>query len=106
MARREYRGSPRGRRGNLRAAVGGLSVPSEPEKTDILLDAPQLKVKALALEAENLNLVNLILIGKLRLEIEDLDAELFLQTHLGNLLHTLNQLTSTANLGLSLFFAP
>jgi hypothetical protein len=86
--------------------VDGSSVPAEPEKTDILLDAPQLKVKNLALEIENLELANLIRIGKVRLGIENLDAELFLQTELGDLLHTLDRLTATLNLGLSLLFAP
>jgi hypothetical protein len=83
----------------LKAAVGGPSVPGETEKTDILLDAPQLKVKGLALEIENLELANLIRIGKVGLEVENLDAELFLQTQLGNLLHTVN-------LALGLLFAP
>jgi pyruvate/2-oxoglutarate dehydrogenase complex dihydrolipoamide acyltransferase (E2) component len=103
MARGENRGLSRARREDKEAAAGDQSVP---EKADILLDAPQLEAQDLALEIEDLELANLIRIGKVRLELESLDAELFLQTHLGDLLHTLNRLTSTVNLGLSLFFAP
>lgn len=106
MTRREGGRSPRRHRAHVRAAVGGTSVPGEVERADILLDAPQLKVKTLALEIENLNLANLVRIGKVRLEVENLDAELFLQTQLGNLLYTVNRLISTLNLSLSLFFAP
>jgi pyruvate/2-oxoglutarate dehydrogenase complex dihydrolipoamide acyltransferase (E2) component len=106
MARGEGKGSSRTRRGDAEAGAGDRFVPGKPERADILLDAPQLEAQNLALEIDDLELANLIRIGKVRLELESLDAELFLQTHLGDLLHTLDRLTSTVNLGLSLFFAP
>ncbi|MDD5207744.1 MAG: hypothetical protein PHS17_20105 [Desulfobacterales bacterium] len=90
----------------MKVAVGDPSVPSEAGKEDILLDAPQLKAKTLAIETENLELASLVRIGKVRLAIENLDTELSLQTHLAELLHTINRLTSTINLSLGLFFAP
>lgn len=106
MARGEGKGSSRARREDTEAGAGDQFVPRKPEKADILLDAPQLEAQDLALEIDDLEFAKLIRIGKVRLELESLDAELFLQTHLGDLLHTLNRLTSTVNLGLSLFFAP
>jgi hypothetical protein len=106
MVRGENRGLSRARREDTGAGAGDQFVSGKPEKADILLDAPQLEAQNLALEIDDLELANLIRIGKVRLELESLDAELFLQTQLGDLLHTLNRLTSTVNLGLSLFFAP
>lgn len=94
------------RRNNVRVTRDRRFAPANPGEADILLDAPLLEAQNLVLEIENLELANLIRIGKVRLEVESLDADLFLQTNLGDLLHTLNRLASTVDLGLSLFFAP
>ena len=106
MARIEDRGPFRAPTNRERSVLRKGSKSGETEKPDILLDAPRLEAKDLALEIEDLNLANLVRIGKVRLEVQSLDAELFLQTHLGDLLHSLDLITSTANLGLTLFFAP
>ena len=106
MARIEDRGPFRAPTNRERSVLRKGSKVGETEKPDILLDAPRLEAKDLALEIEDLNLANLVRIGKVRLEVQSLDAELFLQTHLGDLLHSLDLITSTANLGLTLFFAP
>lgn len=104
MARDEDGGPSRAGGGRTRA--GDRFVSGKPEEADILLDAPQLEAQNLSLEIDDLELANLLRMGKVRLELESLDAELFLRTQLGDLLRTLDRMTSTVNLGLSLFFAP
>lgn len=106
LVRRGYAVARHPRRAARQAILRSPSIPEAPEPADILLDAPQLKVKALALELEHLELANPLRIGKVRLAVENLDAALFLQTHLTRLLDTLNRLSSTLNLGLSLSLAP
>ncbi|AHY47836.1 Hypothetical Protein RradSPS_2553 [Rubrobacter radiotolerans] len=75
-------------------------------REDVLLDAPQLEAKNLALSIDELSVGDVIKLKGVRLEVESLDAELLLEARLENLRVIVERLTETANLGMSLFMAP
>ncbi len=80
----------------------------KPEDTelDILLDAPQLEAESLVVEIEDLELGDLVKIGKVRIEARNLDAQLLLQARLDTLLELVDRLLTTIDASLALFTAP
>ena len=80
----------------------------KPEDTDldVLLDAPQLQAEGLVVEIEDLELGDLVKIGKVRIEARSLDAQLLLQAKLDTLLAIVDRLLTTIDASLALFAAP
>lgn len=76
------------------------------ENADVLLDAPRLSADDLNLEIEDLEIDGVLRIGKVSLNAENLDAQLYLKADLDNLRVIVERMTGTANLAMSLFFMP
>ena len=80
----------------------------KPEDTDldVLLDAPRVQAEGLVVEIKDLELGDLVKIGKVRIEARSLDAQLLLQARLDTLLAIVDRLLTTIDATLALFAAP